>query len=251
MKRNRLIGIIIAVLILGGIGAGIFFLNNNEVNTDPDTPEDPTIGFEEEVIPLDEMDLPAVVAVINGEEISRDKILQDYHQMKVLYESVGVDTSTPNVLAFMNEALITDLITTTVLAQEAERRGIVISEARLKEEVEKSIDRFPSEAEYKSMLEQLNMTEEAFSKKLERQQKIADVMKELVDEVVESSEELNFTEEDKRRMHAIIDAQLGGIPSYEEIEDTMNEMLEYNKIQVILGDRIQTLIDESEIDLRI
>ena len=46
-------------------------------------PEDPTIGFEEEVIPLDEMDLPAVVAVINGEEISRDKILQDYHQMKV------------------------------------------------------------------------------------------------------------------------------------------------------------------------
>ena len=128
MKRNRLIGIIIAVLILGGIGAGIFFLNNNEVNTDPDTPEDPTIGFEEEVIPLDEMDLPAVVAVINGEEISRDKILQDYHQMKVLYESVGVDTSTPNVLAFMNEALITDLITTTVLAQEAERRGIVISE---------------------------------------------------------------------------------------------------------------------------
>ena len=45
-----------------------------------------------------------------------------------------------------------------------------------------------SEAEYKSMLEQLNMTEEAFSKKLERQQKIADVMKELVDEVVESSE---------------------------------------------------------------
>ena len=66
MKRNRLIGIIIAVLILGGIGAGIFFLNNNEVNTDPDTPEDPTIGFEEEVIPLDEMDLPAVVAVING-----------------------------------------------------------------------------------------------------------------------------------------------------------------------------------------
>ena len=127
MKKNRFIIIIFVVLILAGIGAGIFFSNNNEKNedlySDLDISEDPTGSYEEEITPLDEMDLPDVVAVINGEKISREKILQDYNQMKVLYESVGIDTSSPNVLAFMREALISDMITTTLLAQEAEHSG--------------------------------------------------------------------------------------------------------------------------------
>jgi peptidyl-prolyl cis-trans isomerase SurA len=253
MNRRRLISIVVAVALLVGIGVLLAF-NNNEDKPAPipaDNGGATTSGAVETFIPLDEMDLPDIVAVINGQEIKREQLLKDYNQMKVLYESVDIDTSLPETQAFMKEALISDLISTTLLAQEADRVGIQVDDTRLAAALETVIAGFASRDDYIEMLNKLDTTEAEFKEKLRRQLRISDLMKKQFDEVVDSSDGLKFTEEEKRNMYAIIDAQLGGLPSYEEVEETVDQMLEYNKAQVIIGDFIQTLIKESKIEVRI
>lgn len=258
MKQNRTLWIVLALLVIAGIGIGIFFAMNG--GDEPAGPsEEPgssvpdpaaTAGAIEPGVPLDEMDLPEVALVINGQEIGRERLLKDYSQMKVLYEEAGIDTATAEAQEFMKEALLSDLISTTLLAQEADRAGVEVDEARLDQELEAAVARFESPEAYRAMLEKVGMTEDEFREKLRRQLRIADLMKQRVDEAVDSSDGLQFTEEEKKSMYAIIDAQLGGMPSFEEIEETMDEMLEYNKVQVILGDYIQSLIESAEIDVR-
>ena len=253
MNKNRLISIIVAFVIL--VGGGIFLVlsktDNESVPEMGEGTEATTPGAVEAFVPLDEMDLPDVVAVINGEEIKREQLLKDYNQMKVLYESVDIDTSLPDTQAFMKDALISDLISTTLLRQEADRVNIQVDDTRLAAVLDTVIAGFPSKAEYEEMLTKLNSTEAEFKEKLRRQLRISDLMKQRFDEVVDTTDELQFTEDEKRRMYAIIDAQLGGLPSYEDAEETVDQMLEYNKAQVIIGDYIQMLIKESKIEMRI
>lgn len=256
MNKNRWIAVLTAILILAGAGTGVFLIFNHNSGKSRLPAEEP--GAEgtadasmEAVIPLSEMNLPDVVAVINGREIDREQLLRDYRQMKVLYESAEIDTSLPETLAFMKEALISDLITTTLLDQEADREGIEVEEARVDEKMEEAISKFSSEKEYRAMLKDLDMTESALREKLKRQLRISDLMRKRVDEAVDGADGLQFSEEEKRKMYAIIEDQLGGMPSYEEAEQTVDQMLEYSKVQIILGDYIQTLIDEGEIEIRI
>lgn len=257
MKQKRTLWIVLVLLILAGIGVGVFFAMNGDTPAEPSeepggNAPDPstTAGALEPGIPLDEMDLPEVALVINGQEIGRERLLKDYGQMKILYEEAGIDTATAEAREFMKEALLSDLISTTLLAQEADRAGIEVDDARLDTELAAAVARFESPEAYRAMLEKVGMTEDEFRDKLRRQLRIADLMKQRVDEMVDSTDGLQFTEEEKKRMYAIIDAQLGGMPSFDEIEETMDEMLEYNKVQVILGDFIQSLIESAEIDVR-
>lgn len=257
MKQNRTLWIVLVLLILAGIGVGVFFAMNGDTPAEPSeepggNAPDPstTAGALEPGVPLDEMDLPEVALVINGQEIGRERLLKDYSQMKILYEEAGIDTATAEAREFMKEALLSDLISTTLLDQEADRAGIEVDDARLDTELAAAVARFESPEAYRAMLEKVGMTEDEFRDKLLRQLRIADLMKQRVDEMVDSTDGLQFTEEEKKRMYAIIDAQLGGMPSFDEIEETMDEMLEYNKVQVILGDFIQSLIESAEIDVR-
>lgn len=192
--------------------------------------------------------LPDVVAIINGQEISKEQFLADYNQMQILYEKAGMDIKLPDVQRLIQEALVSDMVTTVLLDQEAEKQGIVVNDEAVDKEVERVISEYENEDDFNDMLSELNITLDDFRDKMRRQLRVSRVMFAHVAEAMES-ESLDFTEEEKQQMYRTIESQLGDMPEYEEMKEDLDEMLEYTKVQVILGEYIKNLIDSSDVEI--
>jgi foldase protein PrsA len=149
----------------------------------------------------------------------------------------------------MQEALISDMISTVLLNQEADKAGIVVSDAAVQAETENVISQYESEEAFNEMLASLDITIEDFGEKIRRQLRIAEVIRLRIEEVVEMDESLQFTEEEKEQLYQLFNAQVGGMPSYEQMRTEVDQIMGYSKFQVIVGDYIQNLIDTSEVEL--
>lgn len=193
-------------------------------------------------------ELPDVVMRINGQDVHKEQVLAEYEQMKVLYKSIGIDVDTPEMQQIMQEALLSNTISTVVLIQEADKAGIVITDEQVREKMKEVTAQYPSEEEFKKMLSELSISQEDLEEKIRNQLKTSKFFAENLERLIEENTALNFTEEEKRQMYELFNEKVGGMPDYSDMKEEVDEMLEDNKVQIIVGDYIQDLIDKSEIE---
>ncbi len=194
-------------------------------------------------------ELPDVVMIINGEEIHKEQLLAAYEQMKTLYKSVGIDIESTEVQKVMQEALLSNTISSTVLKQEADKAGITISDAQVREKIKQIMSQYSNEEEFNKMLSQLDNSLEDLEERIRNQLKISKLFEENLMPLIESNTSLNFSDEEKKEMYEAFSSKVGGMPDYEDMKEEIDEMLEDNKVQIIVGDYIQNLVDNSEIEL--
>ena len=105
-------------------------------------------------------------ATVNGVAISQEELDMNYNQFLQLYQFYGIDTTADDVKLEARNSMLNSMITQELLLQEAEKRGITVTD----EEVDTYIADMVtnqyggSEAELENAVEQAGMTMEYYKK---------------------------------------------------------------------------------------
>lgn len=217
-------------------------VDQEENKEDPNDKEELKLLFEED-------QLPEVVIIINGQKITKGKILAEYEQMKTLYSQVGADINDNDIKVIMQESLLSNTINTTIFQQEADKEGIIISDATIDERIEEIKSQYQDDKEFDQMLIKLDIKIGEFKETVRNQLKTSKFLYKKIGELLQDSDYLEFSEEDKKRMYLMFSSKMGDMPDYDNVQDELDVILKENKIQVIVQEYLNDLIDNSEIEL--
>ena len=98
------------------------------------------------------------VAVVNGSVITREDIDRDMGNIRERFARMG-KSLTGSQLSDARKEVLENLINRELLYQESQKRGIRVDEATVKEHMEKLAKQFPNEAEFKTLLKKMNLSE--------------------------------------------------------------------------------------------
>ena len=128
------------------------------------------------------------VAVVNGEVITQDQLNTELSVMQKQF--ADVDQTDKGKLAEIKSEILENLIAREVLHQESQRKGIEVDEATVDGRLASIKKRFPKEDSFKSMLEEMHLTEDALKEQLREGmviQKLID--REVIDRIEVSDKE--------------------------------------------------------------
>lgn len=106
--------------------------------------------------------LPPIVATVNDRPIST-KLYEMY--LKNGREELGLDPKTEEgrtKIEQLREGIVSELIDRTLIAQEAERRGLAIAPEKMKEAEERTVKQFGGEEKYDAYLKEHHLTRDEY-----------------------------------------------------------------------------------------
>ena len=99
------------------------------------------------------------VALVNGEAIVEADLGLAYEQFAEMYAYYGLDVNDVQVQAMIKETALNQLISQTLLLQEAEKRGLKVTDAEIQEEIDFYIEGYyQTEENLAAQLESYGMT---------------------------------------------------------------------------------------------
>jgi parvulin-like peptidyl-prolyl isomerase len=107
-------------------------------------------------------ELPPIVATVNDRSIPT-KLYEMY--LKNGREELGLDPKTEEgrkKIEQLREGIVSELIDRTLIAQEAERRGLLISPEKMKEAEERTVQQFGGDEKYDAYLSEHHLTREEY-----------------------------------------------------------------------------------------
>jgi peptidyl-prolyl cis-trans isomerase C len=108
--------------------------------------------------PVDEAKMPDIVANVNGTTIKKADLQNAVDSIKAQMQLVGQQVPTDRKDE-MYRGLLDDLIATELLAQEAKKREVAVTEKDIEDFVNGFKDRFPSEQVFQNALKEQGITE--------------------------------------------------------------------------------------------
>lgn len=152
-----------------------------------------------------------VVAVVNDEEITRQQLDEEIINMKNYYKSMGLNVDDNTDKEFLDElqlSTLDQLITQTVLLQEAKKMGITVT----KGDIDKQIDQYKetmTEENYKKTLAANGWSEPKFKEMLEKDLVISKLQEKVLSDVKQP------TEQEAQQHYNENKSQFVVLPSYE------------------------------------
>ncbi len=184
------------------------------------------------------VDATSVVLVINGEEITGETYNESYFNTKRYMMQNNQDVSDQDLI---KQQTLTTLKSYTLLRQDADARGIEVTDKDVTEALEETKAQFESEEAYETALTQLAYAEETFKRSLEEQL----LQQMYMDEVIETEA---VTEADINEFYGLLDEQLDDTPPLEEVREQIVMQIEQSKQQQAFLAQIEKLNDQAEIE---
>lgn len=184
------------------------------------------------------------VAVVNGEEVAMEEFERQLDQFKANYEQQGLPFPEGENLAQLKQQIVDQLVSKTLLVQEADSRGITATEEEIQSQYEETVKGFPDEKAFEQALEDQGLSQE------DLEGLIADSIKieNLLDPVVEKAEVEAPTEDE---LHKLYDqySQEQELPPFEDVKDQLEAELLNQRQNEVVQDFIQELKAESTIEV--
>lgn len=157
----------------------------------------------------------AVVASVNGEEITRLQLDQEMAQAKAELKMQGFsEEKGEEIVTAMKEDILNGLIERTLLLQEARRLGLEPGEKEVKEEMERIKSGFESEGEYRKLLAAYGTNELKLAEVVRQRLAIENLLKKVEEGTERATEEQArkyyddnrelFVEPERRRVKHIL-----------------------------------------------
>ncbi len=149
-----------------------------------------------------------VVATVNGEQITKQQLADMVENVKQYYKSMGLnvdENKDEGIIKMINSMSLDQLITQTILLQEAKKAGIQISKA----DVDKEIARYKetmTEEKFKQTLAANGWTEPKFRDMLEKDMAITELQKKVVADVKPATEDRAREFYDRNKKEFVIPA---------------------------------------------
>jgi hypothetical protein len=188
-----------------------------------------------------------VVAIVNGEEISRSD-LNDF-EMQTAAE-MGLDASSlgEEEKKQVQSQAIEGLISRTLLYQEARNSGIEAPEDQIDEQIEDTKSQFESDEEFEDALENEGITEEELRSRIG----FNVILQSYIDRELDfSSVKIEESEVEDLYNQVVSEQGEEAVPPLEEVYEQVESMLTQQKQEEVLEEFIENLKEEADIEILI
>ena len=152
------------------------------------------------------------VATVNGEPISQEELDINYNQFLQLYAFYGFDVTQDDVKLEARNTMLDNMITQELLLQEAEKRGLSVSDEEVEEDIQNMVANQygGSQADLEEAVQQAGMTMDFFKNAKKEELLLTKLQTELVNnpetvDVIKASHILVDTEEEANEIIAQLD----------------------------------------------
>jgi FKBP-type peptidyl-prolyl cis-trans isomerase (trigger factor) len=185
-----------------------------------------------------------VIATINGETILNKDLSTSIEQFNQVAVSQGIDTTSADVKAEIRSQALTVLINTTILKQEASKRGLSVTDEAVNERLETIKTELGGEEVLIARMTELGIDAD----KLEKDVKDEILIQQLLDGVF-AENEIAVSEEEIISLYENAGGVEGGLPPFEEVRDQVAAEITATKEQEVIDIFLKELKDNSEIDI--
>lgn len=121
------------------------------------------------------------VATVNGEPISQEELDSNYGQMLQMYQYYyGIDVSDDSLRKNVRNDMLNSLIMQELLLQEAEKKGLSVSEEELAERIDGMVEQYGSEEDLAAAVEGAGMTMDYFKQVQQEQMVLEKIQEDMV-----------------------------------------------------------------------
>ena len=152
------------------------------------------------------------VATVNGEPISQEELDINYNQFLQLYAFYGFDVTQDDIKLEARNTMLDNMITQELLLQEAEKRGLSVSDEEVEEDIQNMVTNQygGSQADLEEAVQQAGMTMDFFKDAKKEELLLTKLQTELVNnpetvDVIKASHILVDTEEEANEIIAQLD----------------------------------------------
>jgi len=226
-RRITLISLLVFTMLLAACGG--------------DSTEEPKPEEEQsfEVTDDEKVDDDEVVAHINGTDVTGDEYNLAYLQTKVQLFQLGEDVDDQDSV---RERALDALVERELLKQDAEEKGVEISEEEIDSEIEEI--KQEDEEQFKSFLDEYHFTESSFKMQL--------AFEMLYDKyVAEEFPDIDVSEKEVEEFYQEIKDENEDIGELEDVEDMLKTGLKQEKEGEKMQERIEELKEKAEVDMKI
>lgn len=188
----------------------------------------------------DPSDNGGAVAVVNGEEISRDK-----YERRISQQTQGQQQPS-EVDQQVRDQVLSSLVAEELVLQEAQQAGVSPSEEEIDSQLSQARSQFPDDASFASALETQGFTEESFRSFVVDQLAIQSYLASEVD--VDS---ITVTEQE---IQSFYDQSFSGsedAPALDDVRTQIESQISTQKQQQLVSEFIDSLRSEAEIEILI
>ncbi|WP_407271214.1 SurA N-terminal domain-containing protein [Radiobacillus sp. PE A8.2] len=205
---------------------------NQEQTTTPETTPEP----EEYQVEEDE-----VVAIVNGEEILGAQFNEVSTQIVQSMAQNGQDTSDTETV---KQYTVDSVVGQTLIMQEAEKQDITVSDEDIENSLEVIRSQYENEEAFTEALESNKYTLESLKEDIEDDLYVQNYL----DQVLPNSE---VTDEDAQTYYDEVASQNDELPAFEEVKETIKQMLSEQKQNEETNKLIEELRGNSDIEVLI
>jgi hypothetical protein len=198
--------------------------------------------------PASELELPAndkVVAVVNGEDVKGQVYSSVARQLESSLAAQGQKASDPKNAEQVKSQAITVIVGNKLLIQDAIEKGHKADETVLKERLEEMKGQFESEDAMNETLKATGYTMEDLENQLREQL----VYESYIAEEIEGGKVTD--KEVQEAYDGFVETSEQEAPAFEEMEPTIRQSLEQQKIQDAVFKRIEELKKDADIEVKI
>lgn len=187
----------------------------------------------------------AVVATVNGEELTQQKYNQVLAQATNFSMQQGINLQGPAAQEQLQAQAMDALISEELLLQKARAEGFGASDEAVAAQVQQSRSQFPDEATFQSSLEAAGFTEAMLQEQVKEQLTIDSYLEATID-----FEGINITDEDVTSFYnEIASSSPDAIPPLEDIRSQVRTSLVQQREQELVGELITQLRNEAEVEI--
>ncbi len=178
---------------------------------------------------IGEGDESAVVAEVNGEEITKEELLAMEEQEKQQMAMMGMDPDGAEAEQMMEEMrpeILENLVLLSLLEQQAEKEGVTVEEEDVEEYYQQFVEQAGGEEAFNQQLEQSGITEDELKKDIADQLPTELYLEKYIDENFDE-DELDITEEELRELYETQQQQM-----QQQQQMDMEELEEMEEMEV-------------------
>lgn len=197
--------------------------------------------------------IPDVVAEVNGEEVTKDEFVPVFEAQLQQATAQAQSTGQAPDEDAIKQQTADQLVDNELLAQEAESRGISVSEQDVEDELATLAkeNQLASTDELIAALEKQGTTEEQARVQLETQMVIEQLVADEAGSVEPTEQDLRKIYADAKKQQAQMGKQGQKIPPYAQVKSQIAEQAKSEKLSEVAQSLVETLREDADIQVNL
>ncbi len=224
----------IAAIVLIILALGLLYVMEKQGKTDT--------GLFDSILTMQSQQV--TVALVNGQSISQYELDTSIEQLSAGAASQGIDQNDPQVQQGLRDQALEVLINTELLRQEAERRGVTVTDEEVQARLDALVQQVGGEEVLAERMEEFGVSMETLESDIRSELAIQKVL-----DAVFAEREITVTEEEINEYYTAAGGEEAGLPPLQEVRDQVELEVQNTKQQEIINELITELRASATIEI--